>query len=214
MASMKVRAKMTGMKSALKKIEALSLTPKERRLYLSRIGRMAIAQAQKNVKDQKTVDGRPFAPRAPGHKKGPMLKKMVRTKWMKLKVEDFSSTIYFLRGVGYVAGKHQRGSDEIYRMNKAGKDFPKSLWYKFCNEKQAQALIGFGFQMTKTQIMRKVTVGDAINWINAHKESWRITVPARPFLGANADQQEAWGDMIVGSLRDKFRAKEHANLLT
>ena len=39
------------------------LPPRLRRLWLSRMGRMAIAQAKKNVREQKTVDGSPMVPR-------------------------------------------------------------------------------------------------------------------------------------------------------
>ncbi|MEA4863374.1 MAG: phage virion morphogenesis protein [Victivallaceae bacterium] len=205
-----------GFREARDLLRLLEMTPALKRRFLARLGRMAIAQAKKNIKDQKTVDGSAFAPRsAKSSKKGPMLRHLADGKWIKVFMRgDDAAEVGFLRNVGYVANKHQTGSDEQYKLNKHLDLFPRSLWYHLVTEPQAHELIRCGLKLPKSEILKTVTVGDAVNWLRAHKDSWTIRVPARPFLGAGREQRKIWADTLMGDIRERFRAKNYANLLT
>lgn len=104
-------------------LSLLMLPPARKRRFLARQARMVIAQAQKNVRDQKTIDGAPFVPRADGSGR-PMLRKLTKSKWLGVKVmNDDEAQVYFYskkvkdrqngkdvwRNQGAVANKHQKG---------------------------------------------------------------------------------------------------------
>lgn len=98
-----------------------------RRKWLSRMGRMAIAQAKKNVREQKTVDSSPMAPRKRKppkmrpvyHRSGSvtykkthdkMLVDLVKSCWLGMDLPDENTArVKFFRGAGIVARKHQLG---------------------------------------------------------------------------------------------------------
>ncbi|MEI8244360.1 MAG: hypothetical protein WCI51_00935 [Lentisphaerota bacterium] len=125
-------------------VEALALPPAWKRRLVSRLGRMLIAQSQKNVRTQQTIDGSSMAPRKrmPGkerrvyHKDGSvtykkvnplMLSDMVKSKWLGMKlVSDDEALVHFFRGVGYVAYKHQYGGKEAGLMRDA-MTFPRNI---------------------------------------------------------------------------------------
>ena len=86
------------------------LPPRLRRLWLSRMGRMAIAQAKKNVWEQKTVDGSPMAPRKRRDVRKKMLTGLVKSRWIGMDLPDEDTArVKFFRNAGVVARKHQLG---------------------------------------------------------------------------------------------------------
>ena len=219
-----LKVEASSFKNALEMIEVLTLPANVKRRLLARIGRMAIAQAQKNVRDQKTVDGTAMTPRKDGSGLD-MFHYLYRSKWIGLKVADEQAKVFFpskastrkegkIAAQGYVAAKHHHGADEVWKMEKKMQLYPRSAWFKLCNDAQALDLIRCGYGKPKSQIMKSVTVGDAINWLNAHKDSWVIRVAPRPVLGANQEVRKLWGDKLMGDIRERFRAKNYADLLT
>lgn len=102
-----------GLAEAQEAMLILMLPPKTKRKLLFRMGRMMIAQAVQNVRDQKTVGGAPFAPRQiyldyleklkrkkdavePKGARDPMLTKMVRTKWMGVReISEDEAEVFF-----------------------------------------------------------------------------------------------------------------------
>ena len=114
----------------------LRLPPNLRRRLLARMGRMTIAQARKNVREQKTVDGSAMEPRKRKppktrkvyHKDGritskkthaEMLHDIVRSKWLGVKADEDRATVFFFRNAGYVGYKHQTGASEAFERIKA-----------------------------------------------------------------------------------------------
>jgi len=110
--------------------KVMALPPAFRRKLVSRLGRLAIAQAKKNVKDQKTLDGSPFAPRQTkdNARKGlPMFPKMTKSKWLGMKIQsDDESLVHFFRNVGFVAMKHQKGAQAL-GLTREVIDYPRPL---------------------------------------------------------------------------------------
>ncbi len=122
-----------GLAEAQEAMLILMLPPKTKRRFVARMARMVIAQARRNIEDQKTVDGSPFAPRFHRNDHRPMLTKLARSKWMGVRVvSDDESQIFFpgrtIAGKqggldrrvsqGYIANKHQRGARALGLINK------------------------------------------------------------------------------------------------
>jgi len=208
-----VESRIEGAKQFLQLAELLTLPPAVKKRFLARMGRMAVVQAKRNISRQQTVQGTPFTPRSSKSKlTGKMLVRLMR--WSKVTTSGDAATVRFLRNVGYVAGKHQHGSDELYKHSQDERLFRRSDWFKLCTEYQALHLIKRGFKKSKQEIMATVTVGDAVNYLTAGPQSWIIRVPARPFLGANDQQKQIWGDALMRDIRERFRAKNYGNLLS
>lgn len=216
----------------------LRLPPNLRRRLLARMGRMTIAQARKNVREQKTVDGSAMEPRKRKppktrkvyHKDGritskkthaEMLHDIVRSKWLGVKADEDRATVFFFRNAGYVGYKHQTGASEAFERIKAEDAFPvesrdphfREFW-KPCTEAQAVALSSNGFPQSAEWCKEHLKQGDAFRILTKTKGSWEITVPARPFLGVSDERKRLWGKELLAGIYGKFKAKNHANLLT
>lgn len=96
-------------------LSLLMLPPARKRRFLARQARMVIAKAQKNVRDQKTVDGAPFEKRSkfirwerrarargkstskpPRSIAAPMLTKLTKSKWLGVRfLSDDEAEIFF-----------------------------------------------------------------------------------------------------------------------
>lgn len=255
-----IQAKIIGMKEALEVARTLAMPPAERRLFLFRLGRMVIAQAQKNTVDQKTIDGRPFAPRSSkSDKTGPLLKKLARTKWMGVRMLSADTAQIFYpyrkvktdndkevkRSIGQVAYKHQYGERRTVtrpkyprafdtrkvptRLNKKG--FLLANGKKGCTANQAAALLRFDYLPPRLRaelpggitdsvryVMQKISTGQAHFLIKAATARCGTVnvpaiTPARPFLGADNEQRNKWGQVLSNDLSLRFRAKNYAHLL-
>lgn len=218
-------------------ILAMSLPPNLQRLWLSRMGKMVIAQAQKNVKDQKTVDGKPMEPRKrkPPKKRRvyhkdrsvtfkrthpEMLHDLVKSKWLGVKSDSSSASVYFFRNVGYVGYKHQYGCSELFRQEKAEEVFSFSerdpgcpeYWGK-CSEQHAAALVAGGFPKSEKWILENLSAGHAFHILRSMKKEWKIDGTARPFLGIDERTKQRWGDELMRGIYGRFKAKNHSNLL-
>lgn len=99
-------------REAIKATKLMMLLPAQKRRYLSRLGRMAIAQAKKNVKEQKTIDGSSMEPRKNGT--GKMFPNLTKARWLGMKlVSEESALLHFFRNAGIVAYKHHHGGRAI-----------------------------------------------------------------------------------------------------
>ncbi len=252
-----LQLKGSGFKEALDTIKLLSLPPGLRRKYLARMGRMAIAQTKKNVKDQKTVSGAPMTPRkkvqlkmSKAEAEGKevkltaaenrlMFRKMVRGKFLRVKLSEDSATIAFGRA-GNVASKHHYGYKSTYEAydypgtfdtSKVQTRLNKEITGDQCTANMAAMLIRLrhlpphlrnlpgGAAARLRYIMQNITKRQAMFLIKRGKEKISKTtlpyeVPARPILGVSHEQIKTWGNILITSLNERFRAKQHANLLT
>lgn len=226
--------KTEGFAKAMEIAKLMTLPPNLKKRYLARVGRLVIAQAKKNVKEQKTVSGAPMDPRkrTPDderpvyHRDGSvtykkvhksMLHDIVKGKFLRVEeLSPWSAKLGFGRA-GEVAHRHQFGGEQWFNM-KMIKRFPVEDYDKKCNKEQAATLQKIGYMINGKRapvalIMRMVTVGQAAAAVAGRKDRWQIKTPARPFLGANDQQISQFGDEIMNSLEERFRAKQHANLM-
>lgn len=214
------------------------LPPRLRRLWLSRMGRMAIAQAKKNVREQKTVDGSPMAPRKRKppkirpvyHRDGSVTQKkthdkmlvdLVKSRWLGMDLPDEDTArVKFFKGAGIVAFRHQYGISEKVVRKAVGDLFSKEEMtpgtpesYNKVNRTVAIELIKCGVKQSVMEIQRTWTVFQASVYLAKIKTGWTIQVPARPFLGLDEEQKIAMGDAIMAGIYNRFKAKNHENLL-
>lgn len=225
------------LKEIARGVALMQLPPNLRRRWLARMGRMVIAQAQKNIKDQKTVSGSPMEPRKRKppekrrvyHKDGTfswkkthpeMLHDLVKSKWLGVKADSDKAMVSFFRNVGYVGFKHQYGTSEVFRRGKAEEVFSTSernpgsrkYWEK-CSEKHAAALVANGFPKSEKWIQENFSAGHAFHVLRSMKKEWTINGTARPFLGIDGRTKQSWGDELQRGIYERFKAKNHSNLL-
>lgn len=230
-----LQLKSSGFKEAMDTMKLLSLPSNMRRKYLARMGRMAIAQTKANVKAQKTVSGAPMAPRKREPQKerpvyfngkfkrmkkvkGKMFSDMVKGKYLRVVTSPDSATVSF-GGADRsgIASRHHHGGEESFSL-KIKAQFPQADYNEKCNESQAITLARIGISQNgkrvgKEWIMTHMTVGHAAKILAVRKKLWEIKTPARPILGASQEQITTWGDFLITSLNEKFRAKQYAHTL-
>jgi hypothetical protein len=250
--------KTEGFAKAMEIAKLMTLPPNLKKRYLARVGRLVIAQAKKNVKEQKTVDGFPMTPRAKTKKKiakaeakgkevkltardtKEMLKGMVKGKIIGVRsADEYEAKVDFYRNAGMVGWKHQHGFQDKYQaynypgsfdVSKVQTRLNGTVASDRCTANMAATLIRLaylppwardlpsGAAAKLRYVMQRVSRRQAMFLISegkkrVSKSTHTYRIPARPFLGANDQQISQFGDEIMNSLEERFRAKQHANLM-
>ena len=194
---------------AQEQLKLLALPPKKRKRLVWRAASELKKLAARNVRQQQDPDGNGWAPRKRGKRK--MLRGLPKLLEIRAPRQDVVE-LGFAKGTmsahaGIIAGTHQRG--HTYKVTAASRrriapsDGGK---LKPATKAQARKLRELGF---KRPGQRKRSYRSAsIGWITANlnyaqagllikklkdepvAESWEIELPARPFLGANAQQRQ------------------------
>ncbi|MFQ2101856.1 virion morphogenesis protein [Aeromonas sanarellii] len=191
-------------------LNLLALPPKKRQRLVWRAAENLRTVAKNNVQKQQDWNGRAWAPRRRGRRK--MLMGMRKLIVITEKPQQNMAKLRFEGGAygvhpGIVAGAHQSG--HTYKVNYvkrlkvkpqgAGKDMTST-------RRQARKLRELGFKRPgkRKGQYRSASIGwitENINYAQAgllikklkgdpRKENWDVTLPARPFLGANARQRQ------------------------
>ena len=226
--------------SLLHNMSLLKMTPKESRLYLSRIGRMIVAQTKKNQREQKTVTGSPMKPRSTKSKiRKKMFSKMTKSKYLRVKSSEAYSAYVAFGKADNVAVKHNEGFDFYYDAydypiafdsGKVPTRLNKEIDKDGCTANMAAMLIRLnhlpphlrklpaGRAAKIRYIMQNMTRKQALFLIAKGKQ--KITkrklctkIPARPILGVTENQIENFGIEIMNSMCEKFTYKKHKHLL-
>lgn len=217
---------------------ALMLPPAQRRRWLSRMGRMVIAQTKKNVNDQKTVDGDPMTPRKrrppkarPVYHQGggvtfksthqKMLVDMVKSKWLGVqKLSDEEAVVGFFRNAGIVAYRHQHGIgekaikktlNELFSQEEIKPYSPES--HRRVSREVAIELVKYGVRQSVVEILRSWSNFEAAVYLAQIKAQRIYKTPARPVLGVSDEQKIVMGDVLMNGIFGKFKAKSYSNLL-
>ncbi|UDQ97952.1 phage virion morphogenesis protein [Lentisphaerota bacterium WC36G] len=220
--------------SLLHNMSRLKMKPRERKLYVSRIARMVIAQAKKNVKEQKNVDGSPMEPRKrkppkqravynnykfrrwkKTHKK--MFVDMVKSSYLRVKADDWGAVVSFGKAT-MIAERHHYGSNQHFSL-KINESLFSGNDNKLCNEEQAKELVRCGYLVNGVfadpkLIQKMITVRYAKKFVqDRNNDSWNIPTPKRQILGVTEKQVENFGIEIMNSMCEKFSYKNHEHLL-
>lgn len=179
-------------------LQLLALPANKRVRILKTLGRYERAKARKRIREQRTVAGQKFSPRADG-KKVKMLKKMGRTLEPYVKNSNRLELKHKASQTGRIAALQQQGGKERMNANRMarihGKPDPKSP----CSRSQAKALSSEGYKVkrAKGKGYRRASIREIIASLSQAqaglilrklrskqtKSSWQIPVKARPFLG-------------------------------
>lgn len=199
------KAQLAALKAAL---DAIDLPPKKQQRLLWRIAKLGIITAAKrNARNQTDPDGQPWEKRKRGKKK--MLRQLPKLLHVKEMPEIKAVRIYLQGGKYQNAGKpvsagligavHQNGA----RVQGNASTAPRARDQdKPANPRQARKLRKLGYQVWRgkryakasaQEIMAKMTMAQAGLMIRKlsgkpSKQTWKIDIPARVFLGVNDEE--------------------------
>jgi hypothetical protein len=179
-------------------LQLLALPSNKRVRILKTLGRYERAKARKRIREQRTIKGQKFTPRADG-KKARMLKKMGRTLEPYVKNSNRLELKHKKAFTGRIAALQQKGGSERMSATRMARIHGKPNSKAQCTRSQAKALSSEGYKVKRAkgkgfrrasirEIMASLTQGKAGLILRKlrnkqSKISWQIGVKARPFLG-------------------------------
>ena len=225
---MKWSVHVTGNKQLNAQLDRFASEAKERQKLARRMGGYVRTLSRQNIKRQRTVDGAAMTPAQKRRAARPMLmglhSQMVVRAAEGNKGVNVSWENSLLAAIGF---RHQAGIGENWSPDRARKVYGQPNYKARATRKQAKALLREGYRLmvpakgggrrpkrvTVQWIEEKMTLGQAgliLRLIRTGqtrgKQSWRDTVPARPFLGVTPQQAEDLSQKLVKSLLKAARA--------
>ncbi|WP_346351936.1 phage virion morphogenesis protein [Oceanimonas sp. AH20CE76] len=193
--------------SAAQLLKLYEMPPEKQKRFVWRVGNELKKSAARNIRQQKSPDGKKWEPRRRKQKKGSPKKMLTGLiDLLVVKGEDKHSTVGFRKSetlpvnTGVLAASHQQGMTTTHTPSKARRDNArKGDQPAFATKHQAKRLRLLGY---KRRGKRGNYINASSKWIQENvtyrqagfllrelknespKKSWRIELPARPFLGA------------------------------
>lgn len=189
-------------------LASMDLPPKKRQRLIWRLAKYGlIAAAKRNVRNQQSPDGQPWAARKT-RRKGKMLRNLPKLLHIR-EMPEIQAVRVYLQGGGYRNGEtpvpagtvgfaQQNGmSVRVSRKGKAG-SIPAG---KMATAAQAKKLRALGYRVKKGTRWKKPTYRELMDTMpysqagllirklsgKAVKTSWTVDLPAREFLGMSDD---------------------------
>ena len=225
---MKWSVHVTGNKQLNAQLDRFAREAKERQKLARRMGGYVRTLSRQNIKRQRTVDGAAMTPAQKRREARPMLMGLHRDMKVRAAAGNQGVTISWdnalMAAIGY---RHQEGVGENWGPRRARSFYGQPDYKARATRKQAKALLREGYRLmvpakgggrrpkrvTVQWIEEKMTLGQAgliLRLIRTGqtrgKQSWRDTVPARPFLGVTPQQAEDLSQKLVKSLLNAARA--------
>lgn len=213
-------------------IKALGLPPAKRKTFHKKIGREVIKQSRARIKEQKSITGEKFKPRA-GDKKGKMLKKLARGSNIRAYTGPNKATVTWPNSLtGKIARAQQEGHTETYNAQRMQHERGTPDYSAPASAEQAKALIKAGYRrykgkyrsgqkkggskytrVSQSWIKENMTMGQAGLILRMFRDegaqgspinmaSWRFEVPARPFFGLSKKGIKQLGNELINNLLD------------
>jgi len=217
-----LNVKSQGGLTLLNQIQALNMPANRRKTWHRKMGREVIKAARKNIKAQRTVDGRTFEP---GKKGKRVLKKIARGKNLKVYAGAKGARVTWPNTmVGKIARAQQEGHKEQYNGARMRREHGQPDYEAPATQDQAKALIKEGFKLNKGKyksgknkgnsktrrvsqawIKENMTVGQAglvlrLLRDDPGKDSWSVDIPARPFFGLNKQEIKFLGNELLNDI--------------
>lgn len=170
-------------------------------------------QARRNIRQQETVEGAPFAPRQKRREVRAMLAGLAKSIAVVSAAKEGGgyAVTWGNRLTGHIAFRHQYGGSEDWNPQRAASAYGAPDYAAPCTRRQAQALVREGYRLMVPakgggRRPKRVTV----LWLQQHfslghaglvlrimrtgepkgKQQWQDTVPARSFLGVTTAEAE------------------------
>jgi len=203
-----------GLLEAQAQLQLLALPAAKRRRLLNTASKRLRTRNRKRIRDQRNLDGSPYAAR-----QGSSKRKMLRGLGKDLQVVGLTANAATLswknRLVSRIASEHQNGHRETMtpaRLRRLGKtpDYQAPA-----SRQQARALLKAGYQIRQGKRWKRPALGWIVEHLNngqagvilsqlegtPKKTSWKIDLPVRVVLGANAqDVREIVGTVLQQTL--------------
>ncbi|WP_302413498.1 virion morphogenesis protein [uncultured Desulfovibrio sp.] len=219
---MKFGVRVLGDRQLNAQLDRFAREARERQKLARRMGGYVRTLARRNIKRRRTVDGAAMTPRQKRRELRPML--MGLHSQMVVRAAEGNQGVNvswdnaLMAAIGY---RHQEGIGENWSPGRARKVYGQPNYKARATRKQAKALLREGYRLmvpavgggrrpkrvTVQWIEQKMTLGQAgliLRLIRTGqtkgKQSWRDTVPARPFLGVTPQQAEDLSQKLVKSL--------------
>lgn len=208
-----------------KQLDALGGEIKDRMKQARKLGGYVRTQNRRNIRRQETVDGEPFAPRKRQRADRAMLSGLAKTMAVVSKPELGGVAVTWKNALtAKIAYRHQHGVGEDWTPEKAAKIYGRPDYKAACTRRQAKALLREGYRLMVPmkgggRRPKRVTVG----WIESRlslgqagiilrymrtkqaqgAQSWRDTVPERPFLGVTPGEAEKMCEKLAKTVLGK-----------
>ena len=225
---MKWAVRIVGNKQLNAQLDRFAREAKERQKLARRMGGYVRTLSRQNIKRQRTVDGAAMTPAQKRRAARPMLMGLHSQMVVRAAEGNKGVTVSWenplLAAIGY---RHQEGIGENWSPGRARTVYGQPDYKARATRAQAKALLREGYRLmvpakgggrrpkrvTVPWIEEKMTLGQAgliLRLLRTGqtkgKQSWRDTVPARPFLGVTPQQAEDLSRKLVKSLLKAARA--------
>ena len=219
---MKWAVRIVGNKQLNAQLDRFAREAKERQKLARRMGGYVRTLSRQNIKRQRTVDGAAMTPAQKRRAARPMLMGLHSQMVVRAAEGNKGVTVSWenplLAAIGF---RHQEGIGENWSPGRARNVYGQPNYKARATRKQAKALLREGYRLmvpakgggrrpkrvTVQWIEEKMTLGQAgliLRLLRTGqtkgKQSWRDTVPARPFLGVTPQQAEDLSRKLVKSL--------------
>ena len=184
----------------------LMTLPKERRKRaLGQMGREIKKQSRKNVKQQRSVNGKGFKGRRKERtRKGQMLSGFVKGSNIRQRTRGLSVTVDFKNDMmGKMARVHQEGQTQTIKAKKMSAQQKENWRSEPATQAQANAILRLGWgtsrrrdgkrkKISRQYIMENLTKLQALGMLyelnnkRKGKQSWQVNLPAREFFSNDA----------------------------
>jgi len=217
---MSVKVDISGHLGVKKTLQLLQQTPAKRKRILGQVGRKVRVASRQRLRQQRDINGRPWAPR-----KSQSKRKMLRglSKRMAVYSDPKKVDITFDNGVvGKIARAQQEGIATGMTAQKMQRIHGEPDYGAPATRSQAKALRAEGYKIRRANgkgwknatlkwITENLTIGQAgiilrLMRDKASTSSWVIPLPARSFLGASEKDVNAMVDTIFENTLNRKRA--------
>ena len=207
-------------------LDILALPPKQKRKLVRMMATDVRKQARQNIRQQRTVSGSPMAPRKDTRNKRKLLRRMGKPMVIFNKSNHEAVVGFKGNKAGVIASKHQHGTSERMTATKAEKRAGTPDYKDRADRKQAKSLIQEGYRLpvpgkngrTKLKRVSQKWIRENMSCGQAglilrmmrnekSKQSWTMTTPARPFLGADEKDAQQMLDSLARTSLARLRAK-------
>ncbi len=226
---MRLKLEILGELPLVQRIDLLRMPSAKRRRLLGQIGRQLIVSARARIRQQRTVDGEPFARRKDGGDEK-MLRRMGRR--MSVRTTDDLATVSWAKDAGAkIAFLQQTGTPVEFDAKKMQKIYGVPNHDSPATRKQAKTLRDLGYKIRRKGV--KGTKKPSLKWIVENikrgqagiiirsmreelatgNKKWIVKTSARPFLGANDDDKKNMVDLVIKTLAAETKARMSAKKL-
>jgi len=205
-----------GLGRARRELQLLTLPPRRKARVMRKMGSLVAKQSRARITRQESLEGGKFAPRKPRDEGKQTRRKLLLgfRRQVRVRVVGETAVIYVSKGIwSYRARQHQEGFTQVvqakiaeaearrFRRHRGSAEGPGEM----ATRRQARRLRALGWKQSQRWMMEHYSrrqAGVMIRHAEGRepKQSWRIVVPARPFLGAAAGDKRALQRILLREL--------------